>query len=132
MFFFFYQSKKQRPRATVTKHNYPPSKNRTPKLGIDLGLIVKKQKNGEDPIPLLTDLISKYDGLDKSKIIAQLCSYSILFSNNLRFGVEEFIKLIEIPGISNNYIITVNIFKYYITSYILLLLLVLSKYNIVT
>lgn len=99
-------SKKQKPRATVTKHNYPPLKNKTPKLGIDLGLIVKKQKNGEDPIPLLTDLILKYDGLDKSKIIAQLCSYSILFSNNLRFGVEEFIKLIEIPGISNNYIIT--------------------------
>lgn len=113
-FFFFNQSKKQRPRATVTKHNYPPLKNRTPKLGNDLGLIVKKQKNGEDPIPLLTDLIPKYDGLDKSKIIAQLCSYSILFSNNLRFGVEEFIKLIEIPGISDNYIITVNIFNYYI------------------
>ena len=74
---------------------------------MDLGLIVRKQKNGEDPIPYLTNLISKYDGLDKSKIMAQLCSYIILFTNNLRSGVEEFIKLIEQPGIANNFIITV-------------------------
>ncbi|XP_026806570.1 uncharacterized protein LOC113549459 [Rhopalosiphum maidis] len=99
-------SKKQRTRTTETKNNYPASKNRKPKLGSDLGFIVKKQKNGEDPIPYLTDLISKYNGLDKSKIIAQLCSYIILFTNNLRSGVEEFIKLIEIPGMANNYIIT--------------------------
>lgn len=74
---------------------------------MDLGFIVKKQKNGEDPIPLLTNLISEYDGLDRSKIIAQLCSYTILFANNLRSGVEEFIKLIEQPGIANNFIISV-------------------------
>lgn len=85
-------------------------KNRTPKLGSDLGLIVKKQKDGKDPIPYLTNLISKYDGLDKSKIIAQLCSYTILFTDDLKSGVEAFIKLIEQPGIANNYIITVRMF----------------------
>lgn len=74
---------------------------------MDLGFIVKKQKDGEDPIPYLTNLISKYDGLDRSKIIAQLCSYTILFTNNLKSGVEEFIKLIEQPGIANNFIISV-------------------------
>lgn len=74
---------------------------------MDLGFIVKKQKNGEDPIPYLTNLISKYDGFDKLKIIAQLCSYTVLFTSNLRSGVEEFIKLIEQPGIANNFIITV-------------------------
>ncbi|XP_025197328.1 uncharacterized protein LOC112596064 [Melanaphis sacchari] len=100
-------SKKQKPKTTKTKHEYPSRKNRTPRLGNDLGFIVKKQKNGEDPIPFLTNLIPKYDGLDKSKIVAQLCSYLILFTNNLRSGVEEFIKLIETPGIANNYIITV-------------------------
>ncbi|XP_001944436.2 uncharacterized protein LOC100160066 [Acyrthosiphon pisum] len=99
-------SKKQRPSRTIeTKQNHSPL-NRTPKLGSDLGLIVRKQKNGEDPIPYLNNLISKYDGLDKSKIMAQLCSYIILFTNNLRSGVEEFIKLIEQPGIANNFIIT--------------------------
>lgn len=82
----------------------------TSKLGNDLELIVKKQKNGEDPIPYLTNLASKYDGLDKSKIIAQLCSYTILFTKNLRTGVEQFIRLIEQPGITNHDIITVSIF----------------------
>jgi len=83
---------------------------KTSTLEIDLGFIVKKQKNGKDPIPYLTDLISKYNGLDKSKIIAQLCSYLILFTNNLKSGVEEFIKLIETPGMANKDIITVSIF----------------------
>jgi len=85
-------------------------KNKTSKLGSDLGLIVKKQRNGEDPVPYLTNLLSKYDGLDKSKIMAQLCSYAILFKNDLRSGIEQFIKLIEHSEIVNNDIITVSIF----------------------
>ncbi|XP_022176758.1 uncharacterized protein LOC111038033 isoform X2 [Myzus persicae] len=104
------ESKKQRPgRTTEPKQNHSSLKNRTPKLGNDLGFIVKKQKNGEDPIPYLTNLISKYDGLDKSKIIAQLCSYTVLFTNNLKSGVEEFIKLIDQPRIANHFIITQHI-----------------------
>lgn len=99
-------SKKQRSSGTGTKQNHSHLKNRTPKLANDLGRIVTRQKKGEDPIPYLTNLISKYDGLNKSKIIAQLCSYTILFTKDLRSGVEEFMKLIEQPGISNNYIIT--------------------------
>ncbi|XP_027852845.2 uncharacterized protein LOC114131742 isoform X1 [Aphis gossypii] len=90
----------------IIKQKPPPLKMEKSKLEIDLEFIVKKQKNGENPIPCLTDLVLKYDGLDKSKIIAQLCSYTILFTNNLKWSVEEFIKLIEIPGITNNNIIT--------------------------
>jgi len=109
----FFQPKKQRPRTTEPKHtskkNHPSMKNKS-KLVSDLGLIVKKQKDGKDPIPYLTNLIPKYDGLDKSKIMAQLCSYKILFTDNLKSGVEEFIKLIEQPGIANNFIITVRMF----------------------
>ncbi|XP_027854457.1 uncharacterized protein LOC114133034 [Aphis gossypii] len=100
-------SNKQKPKNNeTTKQNQPPLKKKKSKLEIDFEFIVKKQKNGENPITCLTDLIPKYDGLDKSKIIAQLCSYTILFTNNLKSSVEEFIKLIEIPGITNNDIIT--------------------------
>lgn len=85
-------------------------KNKTPNLGSELGLIVKKQRKGEDPVPHLTNLLSKYDGLDKSKIMAQLCSYTILFKNDLRSGIEQFIKLIEQSEIVSHDIITVSIF----------------------
>jgi len=66
--------------------------------------------NGEDPVPYLIKLVSKYDGLEQSKILAQLCSYLILFTNNLKLGIDQFIKLIEQPGIANNAIITVSNF----------------------
>lgn len=66
--------------------------------------------NGEDPVPYLINLVSKYDGFEQSKIIAQLCSYLILFTNNLKLGIDQFIKLIEQPGIANNAIITVSNF----------------------
>lgn len=99
-------STNQKLKTNETKQNQPPLKNKISKLKTDMGLIVKKQKNGEDPVPHLTNLLSKYDGLDKSKIMAQLCSYTILFKNNLKFGVEQFIKLIEQSGIASNDIIT--------------------------
>lgn len=71
---------------------------------------MKQFKKGDDPLPYLNDLILKYNGHEKCKILAQMCSYSILFANNLRAGVEHFMSLIEQPGIVNNYIITVSIF----------------------
>jgi hypothetical protein len=99
-------SKKQKPNTNEIKEDQLPTKNKTSKLGMDLGFIVKKQRNGEDPVPYLTNLLTKYDGLDKSKILAQLCSYTILFKNNLRSGVEQFIQLIEQSEIVSNDIIT--------------------------
>lgn len=65
---------------------------------------------GEDHVPYLINLDSKYDGLEQSKILAQLCSYLILYTNNLKLGIDQFIKLIEQPGIPNNTIITVSNF----------------------
>jgi len=79
-------------------------------LETELVLIVKKHKNGEDPIPYLTDLICKYNGLKQSKIIAQLCSYTLLFTSHLRYGIQLFNKLIEQPEIVNNDIIVVSFF----------------------
>jgi len=77
-------------------------------LETELGLIVKKYKNG--PIPYLTDLVPKYNGLNQLKIISQLCSYSLLFKKHLRYGIEQFIKLIEQPEIANNDIIVVSLY----------------------
>lgn len=79
-------------------------------LGKELGLIVRKHRNGEDPIPYLNDLVAKYNGFDRIKVMAQICSYTILFTSNLKAGVEQFMKLIEQPGIVNNDLITVSIF----------------------
>ncbi|XP_026818295.1 uncharacterized protein LOC113557156 isoform X2 [Rhopalosiphum maidis] len=95
-----------KPKTTVTKPNQPPPRIKRSKLGNDLRFIMKKHMNGEDPVPYLTNLVSKYDGLEQSIVIAQLCSYTILFTDNLKFGIEQFIKLIEQPGIANNDIIT--------------------------
>ncbi|XP_029344439.1 uncharacterized protein LOC100168220 isoform X2 [Acyrthosiphon pisum] len=78
-------------------------------LEADLELIRKKYKNGEDPVPYLIDLVHKYNGLNQSKIISQLCSYTLLFTNHLRYGIEQFNKLIEQPEIFNNDIIVHHI-----------------------
>lgn len=80
-------------------------------LETELGLIVKKHKNGEDPIPYLNDLVPKYNGFNQSKIISQLCSYTLLFTNHLRYGIEQFNKLIEQSEIVNNDIIVVSTYE---------------------
>lgn len=74
-------------------------------------LIVDKHNGGEDAIPYLTDLASNYNGYLKYKILAEICSYTILFTNNLKSGVEQFIILIEQPEIVNSSLITVSKFN---------------------
>lgn len=97
------------PRTTKTKQNQRPSINKTSRLGEDIRNIVKKHNSGEDAVPYLIALIANYNGHDKLKIMAQICSYTILFKKNLRAGVEQFISLIEQPGISTDHLITVSI-----------------------
>lgn len=70
---------------------------------------MKKHKHGKDPIPYLNDLVAKLSGFDKIKIMAQICSYTILFTNNLKTGVEQFMTLIEQPGIVNSDLIIVSV-----------------------
>lgn len=64
-------------------------------------------------------MIVKFSGFDKTKIMAQICSYTILFTNDLRTGVEQFMMLIEQPGIVNSKLITVSvpINKYFYVKY---------------
>lgn len=72
---------------------------------------MKKHKNGENVLSHLINLASKYDGINKNKVIAQICSYTILFADNLRTGITWFMILIDEPGMKNNYLITVSIFS---------------------
>lgn len=51
----------------------------------------------------------KFDGFDKTKIMAQICSYTILFTKNLKTGVEQFMTVIEQPGIVNSDLVTVSV-----------------------
>ncbi|XP_050434711.1 uncharacterized protein LOC126841936 [Adelges cooleyi] len=86
------------------KNQHPAKVNQ---LGEDLRHIVEKHKKKENAVPYLTDLVAKVNNNnDKWKIVSQICSYSILFNNNLRAGVEQFMMLIEQPNIANSKIIT--------------------------
>lgn len=78
----------------------------------ELKSIVKKHKNGEDPVPYLMELVLKYNGHDRCKILAQICSYTILFTNNLKYGIERFMTLIEHPEIAKDDLILVSILFY--------------------
>lgn len=87
----------------------------------DLELIVQKNKKGSKPILDLIQLFEKYDGNYRWKIMAQICSYSILFkdSANLIVGVEQFLMLIHDRAIGNSDIVKVRYnrikFKFIIT-----------------
>lgn len=97
----------------------------------ELEQIVKKYKNGgKDPIPYLTDLAAKYNGFIKNLIMVEICSYTILFTDNLRSSVEQFIKLIEQPEIANSSLITVSIFylKYIFYLFIYLYIFLIKRY----
>lgn len=74
-------------------------------------IIVKKHKSGEDAIPFLSDLFPKYNENDRWEIMAQICSYTILFTNNLRAGVEQFLALIGEPTISASDLVIVSFFQ---------------------
>jgi len=76
----------------------------------DLILITEKYEKGSKPILDLINLFEKYDGKCRLKIMAQICSYSILFkeSSNLLVGVEQFMMLINDKSFANSDIITVR------------------------
>lgn len=72
-------------------------------------IIIKKHKHGEDALPYLTSLALKYNGHNRLNILAQICSYTILFKNNFKAGVEQFLVFIEEPTISNKDLIIVSL-----------------------
>lgn len=57
-------------------------------------IIVKKHENGGDAVPFLIDLFPKYNKNGKWEIMAQICSYTLLFTKNLKASVEQFSVLI--------------------------------------
>lgn len=76
----------------------------------DLNMIVQKNKKGSKPILDLIQLLEKYDGNYRWKIMAQICSYSILFkdSANLLVGIEQFLMLIHDRTIGDSDIVKVR------------------------
>lgn len=69
-------------------------------------LLIEYYKKGNDPIPYLNDMVNKYNGYNRLKIMAQICSYTILFTNNLKNGVKQLLLLIEEAELySNDFII---------------------------
>ncbi|XP_025200273.1 uncharacterized protein LOC112598130 [Melanaphis sacchari] len=81
--------------------------NREDELENDLMLTLEKYEKGSKPVLDLINLFEKYDGDYRWKIMAQICSYSILFkdSSNLLIGVEQFMMLINDKNIANSDII---------------------------
>jgi len=71
-------------------------------------IIVKRHKNGEDAIPFLIGLLPKYNKNGKWEIMAQICSYTILFTNKFRAGVEHFLFLIGEPTVSTSDLVIVS------------------------
>lgn len=71
---------------------------------------MEKQKKGEDPVPYLNEMVLNYKGFTQLKVICQLCSYKLLFTNHLSSAIEQYNKLIEQPEIVNDDIIVVSFF----------------------
>lgn len=84
--------------------------NKDNDLENDFKQIVENQKEESKPVLDLINLLEKYDGKYKWKIMTQICSYSILFkdSTNFRVGVEQFMMLISDEFMANTDIITVR------------------------
>ncbi|VVC32848.1 Hypothetical protein CINCED_3A017811 [Cinara cedri] len=87
------------------KESQTQSNSKIKKLEDELRILVKKHNKGENVVAHLTGMTEKYVGLDQCKLIAQFCSYNILFANNLKNGVEQFIWLTNQPGMVNSYLI---------------------------
>lgn len=86
------------------------SNNKDREFENDLKLIVEKNKKGSKPVLDLIQLLEKYDGNYRWKIMAQICSYTILFkdSANLLVSVEQFLMLIHDKSIANSDIVKVR------------------------
>lgn len=86
----------------------------------DIKLLIESYKKGNDPIPYLNDMVTKYNGYNRLKIMAQICSYTILFTNNLRNGVEQLLLLIDEAELHTNDFIIVSYFKLFYINNVLL------------
>lgn len=56
---------------------------------------VEKHKIGEDPVLYLKSILNNYNSLVQWKILAQICSYTTLFNDNLKDGLQIFMMLVE-------------------------------------
>lgn len=97
------------------------------------GLKIAREKHnmGEDPVPYLKSMLCTYNCHTQWKIVAQICSYTVLFSDDLKIGVEYFMLLVEADqnGMINKDLILVRISNCFIYHFIYLnFLLKLRRY----
>lgn len=85
---FFIQSKMK---------NVCESSQETPLRNLceDLKLAVEKHSYGRDPVPFLLGVLTSHEYQIQWKIFAQICSYTILFNDNLELGMKYFMMLVE-------------------------------------
>ncbi|XP_050434420.1 uncharacterized protein LOC126841804 [Adelges cooleyi] len=78
------------------------------KLQIRLNSVVEKHNNGRDPIVDLVKLVDECDEDNKWELLAQICSYTILWKGPsfLRTSVEQFMMLIKKEDNANSDIVT--------------------------
>lgn len=96
----------------VVNHvNSVDQKDKENNLDNDLQLIVEKHEKGNEVMLDLINLNNKYDADNRWKIMAQICSYSILFKGdkNLQVSVEKFMILISDKTIANSGMVMVRI-----------------------
>lgn len=98
-------------------------------LDADLKLAVETHNKGINPVPYLRGLLNDYDIHSQCKIIAQICSYTILINKNLIIGLNYFMMIVEaeLQGIeTNNLLMVMNFNSSYYTVNVFLLLLILT------
>lgn len=92
--------------------NFCESSQNTPPRNVceDLKLAVEKHNYGKDPVPFLLSILTNHEYQTQWKIFAQICSYTILFNNNLELGVKYFMMLVEAEqnGLINSDLILVR------------------------
>lgn len=80
------------------------------KLREHLASLLRKHNDGKNVLPNLTYLLiqDKYSESEKLYIRAQVCSYTILFDNDLGAGIQHFMSLINHPSFAHNSLIEVS------------------------
>lgn len=81
----------------------------------DLKLAIEKHNCGKDPVPFLLGILTNHERQIQWKIFAQICSYTILFNDNLELGIKYFMMLVEAEqnGLINSDLILVRNCNWY-------------------
>lgn len=93
----------------------PPCIGQQVNLRENLKQAVKLHNNGRDPVPYLLSALIDHDEVTQWKILAQICSYTIFFNENLHEGVKYFMLLVDAEqcGVASSNLILVRQSNYF-------------------